>query len=741
MRKFLSVLLAVAMMLSLSVTTFAAEDDLVIAPAPGETDLTGTIVILHTNDVHGGIEGYAKIAAAKKTYEDMGADVLLFDAGDFSQGTTYVSVSQGATAIELMNLVGYDACTLGNHEFDYGYDNIKTLEKAAEFPILAANIIKDGKAAFDAHTVFTTSNGTKIGVFGLDTPETATKAHPAKIAGVKFLDNDELFACAQKEVDALKAEGCDYVICLGHLGIDNESIGRRSIDLLEKVTGIDVFFDGHSHSTLEDLAAATNDTNMVGDTLITSTGTKIDNMGVVIIEGDGITALNIPAADMTVEPDAAVAARVAEIIAEIEADFGATFAKSEVALNGAKAPNGNRDSETNNGDLITDAMLWYATKDGGLAVDNDHVVALTNGGGIRAPIAVGDVSKNNINTVLPFGNTVAIVYVTGAELLEALEASTYCTPDAVGGFPQVSGIEFKLDTTKAYDANAETYPGSTYYGPASINRVTITGINGKAFDPKATYAVVTNDFCAAGGDTYYAFSVATVMDTGTPMDVALMDYITEELGGVIGEEYAAPQGRITIKANPFTDASTSAWYYGAVDYCVENGLMQGTSTTTFDPTGIVTRAQVATVLYNMAKEAGEGFQGSWMFPLTFTDAASVPSWANEAVHWCSMKQVVEGYDDGRFDPNAPVTREQFATMLYRYAKVMEVDTDEITKDTNTLSHEDIFTVSEWAAPGVHFCIAAGVIGGDDAGKINPQNTATRVEMAAMLQRYCENVAK
>lgn len=106
-----------------------------------------------------------------------------------------------------------------------------------------------------------------------------------------------------------------------------------------------------------------------------------------------------------------------------------------------------------------------------------------------------------------------------------------------------------------------------------------------------------------------------------------------------------------------------------------------------------------------------------------------------------MKQVVEGYDDGRFDPNAPVTREQFATMLYRYAKVMEVDTDEITKDTNTLSHEDIFTVSEWAAPGVHFCIAAGVIGGDDAGKINPQNTATRVEMAAMLQRYCENVAK
>ena len=186
-------------------------------------------------------------------------------------------------------------------------------------------------------------------------------------------------------------------------------------------------------------------------------------------------------------------------------------------------------------------------------MDADHTVALTNGGGIRAAISIGDITKKDVNTVLPFGNTVAVIYVTGAELLEALEASTYCTPDAVGGFPQVAGIQFTVDTTKAYDAG-DLYPGSTYHAPKSINRVTIESINGKAFDPAAKYAVVTNDFTAAGGDTYYAFSVADVMNTGVPLDQVVMDYITTQLGGVIGEQYAAPQGRITVKTAPVEEA-------------------------------------------------------------------------------------------------------------------------------------------------------------------------------------------
>ena len=197
-------------------------------------------------------------------------------------------------------------------------------------------------------------------------------------------------------------------------------------------------------------------------------------------------------------------------------------------------------------------MVWKVLQNkDGLTVDTDHVVAITNGGGIRAPIKVGDITKKDINTVLPFGNTVAVVYVTGAQLLEALEASTYSLP--VGGFPQVSGINFTIDTAKEFDAG-DLYPGSTYHAPKSINRVTIDSINGKAFKADDTYAVVTNNFCAAGGDTYYAFAAATAQfDTGVPLDEAMMEYITTELKGVIGAAYAAPQGRITIKTAPVVE--------------------------------------------------------------------------------------------------------------------------------------------------------------------------------------------
>ena len=253
-RKVLSLFLVVAMLLSLGITASAAE------PAD---DLSGAVVILHTNDVHGAIDGYAKAAALKKTYEDMGAYVLLMDAGDFSQGDPTVSASQGATAVELMNLAGYDVAAPGNHEFDYGYQNLSTLAGEAEFPIVAANVLYNGKTAFEDNVTFTAPDGTKIGVFGLDTPETATKAHPAKIQGVTFLSGDELVECAQEQVDALEAEGCDVIVCLGHLGIDEESTGNRSVDLLEKVDGIDLFIDGHSHSTMSDIAALTGEDCMV----------------------------------------------------------------------------------------------------------------------------------------------------------------------------------------------------------------------------------------------------------------------------------------------------------------------------------------------------------------------------------------------------------------------------------------------------------------------------------------------
>ena len=510
-----------------------------------EAELKGTIIVLHTNDVHGGIAGYAKVAALKKSYEEKGAYVLLVDAGDHIQGDPTVSVSQGATAVELMNLVGYDVSALGNHEFDYGYENLKKLSESAEYPIVAANVLYNGKVAFKDHVTFTTEDGVKIGVFGLDTPETATKAHPAKIKGVTFLAAKEMFDCAKKQVEALEADKCDYIICLGHLGIDDESAGNRSIDLLKEVTGIDLFIDGHSHSTMEEVAEAAGGSNLVGETVITSTGTKLANIGVVTIAKDGDsfkTEAACVAAETLTEADEDVAARAAAIQKEIDDDYGTVFAETEVKLNGDRDP-GNRTEETNLGDLICDALVWGA-KENGETVD----AAITNGGGIRATIEAGDITKKDVNTVLPFGNTLSIVKVTGAELLEALEASTYSTPTAIGGFPQVSGIEFTVDATQTFD-EGELYPGTTYHKPNSVQRVTIQTVGGKEFDEKATYTIATNDFMAAGGDTYYSFSAASVnYDLGLAMDEVLMDYIKTELKGIVTvEDYGEPAGRITVK--------------------------------------------------------------------------------------------------------------------------------------------------------------------------------------------------
>ena len=545
MRKVLALLLSVVMTLTLLVSSAWADE-----PKP----LDGKTVILHTNDVHGNIKEYAKVAAMKDDYKAQGAQVILADAGDYSQGTVYVSVNKGKDAVTMMNAAGYDVATIGNHEFDYGYAQLKSNLNSAGFKVVCANVLQDGSPVFDAYTKIN-KGGVQVAFVGLETPEAQTKANPALIQGLTFLAGDEMYAAVQTQVDAARTAGADIVIVLTHLGVDSSSEPNTSYDLYKKVNGIDFIIDGHSHTVMPK--------GPEGEP-IQSTGTALNNIGVITIDnatkkiesnelipiwhteevdGDNVTVYDYTKSDETV----ANAAKA--IIDPIDADYGQKFAESAVDLNGAKAP-GNRTEETNLGDLITDAMMWaIQTKAPG--VDMTNAVAITNGGGIRAPIAKGDITKKDVNTVLPFGNTLAVVYVKGSELLEALEVSTYCTPKSLGGFPQFAGMEVELNTACEYDANDTTYPGSTYFGPKSINRITIKTVNGKAFDKDATYAVITNDFLAAGGDTYYAFAAAqTQFDTGLPLDEILMEYITVELNGVVTDKYAAPQGRLTIVNNP-----------------------------------------------------------------------------------------------------------------------------------------------------------------------------------------------
>ena len=792
MKKLLSLLLVLCLVLSLSCTAFAAG---------AEKPLDGKTVILHSNDVHGAIDLYAAMAALKADYEAQGAEVILADAGDYSQGTVYVSVNKGADAVTMMNATGYDVVTLGNHEFDYGYAQLAENMKAAKFQVLCADVLgADGKTIYDANTIIE-KGGVKIGFFGLETPEAQTKANPKLIEGLKFLagkDGKELYACADAQVKALKEQGADLIVCLSHLGIDGSSEPYTSYDLAKNVKGIDFIIDGHSHSVI---TAGPN-----GEA-IQSTGTAFANIGVITIDnatkkivGNELKAIwhtekNADGKSVTVVDyktrDEKVAAAAKAIIDPIDKAYGEKFAVSEVELNGAKAPNGNRDSETNLGDLITDAMLWKVLADAEITVPEENVVAITNGGGIRASIGVGDVTKKDINTVLPFGNTLAVVYVKGSELLEALEASTFCTPKSIGGFPQVAGMQFKVTTYEKYDANAEPYPGSTYYGPKTINRVTIGSINGKDFDPEATYAVITNNFVAGGGDTYYAFAAATnQFDTGLPLDEVVMEYITKELKGVIGETYAEPAGRITVdqgvapaiadvqsmvmgeasytaesyKAyaaveaklaaaeteaervalcaelraavsglkiveNTFDDA-TSGWYKPAVDFAQASGLMSGMGDNKFAPDVTTTRAMVAQVMYELADEPDVS---GLTCPLSDVDSTA---WYADAVTWAYNAGVVSGYEDGTFRPGRAITRQEMAVMFYG----MLFGTDSILVEDDIKialgAFKDGDTVASWAREAVAVCYISGIMVGDN-GSFKPTDLLSRAQLAQVFRSFYE----
>ena len=261
-----------------------------------------------------------------------------------------------------------------------------------------------------------------------------------------------MYAAAQAQVDDLKARGADAVICLAHLGVDSSSKPNTSYDLLKNVPDIDFVIDGHSHSVMQAGAAKlqtgldedgkpTYIDNPHYELPIQSTGTKLAYVGILIIDNKTKLPVGLGMLDLGQYEyeDAKVTAAAKAIMEPIDAEYSAVFAKSEVELNGDKEP-GNRTQETNLGNLITDAMMW-AIKTKAPGVDMTNAVALTNGGGIRAWIHAGDISKADVTTVLPFGNTLAVVHVTGSELLEALEASTFCTPISLGWLPPDGGHE------------------------------------------------------------------------------------------------------------------------------------------------------------------------------------------------------------------------------------------------------------------------------------------------------------
>ncbi len=527
-------------------------------------DLFGKLVILHTNDTHGGDVaadgvsiGTAGVKQLAKDYEAAGAEVLLLSAGDAIQGDPLVNLSKGENAIDFMNLAGYDLMVPGNHEFDFGYDNLIKLEDIADFPFISANIMdkKSGQAEFKENIIFDTKVG-KVGVFGLTTPETLTKANPVNVASLNFLAGEDMYQKAQQQVDELSKAGCDYIICMAHLGTDDSSQPNRSTDVLDHVKGIDILIDGHSHSVI--------DGDETDDTILQSTGTKLSYVGVVVIGNKIEEAKLVSAKDYNLV-DEAVNAEIMKRSEEINALLSETFATTEVLLDGNREP-GVRTMETNLGDFAADAILWAANQ----AVGEGKVVAaITNGGGIRDSIKIGDVTMKDMKTVFPFGNTIATVNITGAQLLEILEASTFSTPVSLGGFPQVAGIEFTVNTSIPY-VNGSMYPDSTYYAPAKPgSRISNVKVGGKALELDKTYTIATNDFLAAGGDTYYAFKNLESFNTYVALEDALVNYTEEVLGGVITEEqYGKAAGRIVVTDAAADDNKEDA---AVIKYTVKSG--------------------------------------------------------------------------------------------------------------------------------------------------------------------------
>jgi len=515
----------------------------------GTTAAAPLLAIIHTNDTHGhdvAVEGtdsvdgnfsMAAVPVLRAEWESKGYEVLIVDAGDATQGMPLVDTKDGAPAISFMNACGYDLMAVGNHEFDWGMDALNANKNAAKFPLLSANVVdkQTGELLFDANKVVELASGTKVGFFGLTTPSTLTTANPKDVAGISFLIGDELYACAQAQVEELRGQGCDMVICVGHLG-NGEMEGSTSKDVLEHVDGIDLFIDGHDHLEVEEEVAGT---------LLVETGCYLHNIGVIVID-EGAPDDELVAAGTFDGIDESVQTLIDEEDARVRDELAVVLGSTPFFLNGEREP-GVRTQETNLGDFCADAFRWTASTELGKEVD----AAVVCGGGIRTSIEAGDITLGTIKTVMPFANDLAVINVTGAQLLEAIEAACQAVgkEGAIGAFPQVSRITFELDATVPYE-EGPIYPDSTYASPAAPGaRVTITDVAGRGFDEGETYSIATSSFLCAGGDTYYAFKQAS--DAEAPVTFgfdyeAFVSYLVEGCNHEVPAQYAEPQGYITI---------------------------------------------------------------------------------------------------------------------------------------------------------------------------------------------------
>ena len=542
MRKLLSCLLALALLLG------------GLAAYAEEPVAANDVVILYTNDVHCAIDdsiGYAGLAAYKKAFEKAGYDVLLADNGDAVQGGPVGTLSKGEYVIDLMNAVGYNVATIGNHEFDYGMDQFMALAEKASFPYVSANFTDlEGNPVLSPYVILE-AGGRRIAFVGASTPETFTKSTPTYFQNEQgeyiydFCQGEDgvrLYEAVQKAVDAAREEGAEFVVVLSHLGIDGSSVPYTSSDLIVNTNGIDAVLDGHSHSTIGQEVVLNKDGE---DVLLSSTGTKLEAVGALTITAAGelSTALHTE----SLFQDDEMTAVVEDVKAQFSDTLSKVVASSQVDLiiNDPTAVDAEgkpiriiRNQETNLGDLCADAYRMVSGAD----------IGIVNGGGVRAQIPAGDITFEQIIKVHPFGNAMCVIETTGQQILDALEMSARKLPDENGGFLHVSGLTLTIDVN--VPSTVVTDDKDCFVEVTGERRVKDVLVNGEPIDPEGTYTLASHNYMLkSGGDGMVMFQGDKLLQDEVMLDnQVLITYITETLGGVIGEAYAEPygEGRITI---------------------------------------------------------------------------------------------------------------------------------------------------------------------------------------------------
>jgi len=490
-----SIIISMLLIMNSSTTVLASS-----LPTTTRVELDKTITILHTNDTNSRVVegqydgmGFAKLTTLFKQYKAQNPNTLVLDAGDTFHGQTIATLVEGESIAKLMNIMGYDAMTAGDNDFNYGYQHLLKLDDATKFPILGANVRKvDGKRILTPY-IIKEVDGIKIGILGLSTPETTYKTHPKNVEGIEFADPvDE----AREMVAKLKGK-VDVIVALAHLGMDKSS-QDTSIKLAQAVPEIDLIVDGHSNTTL-------NNGMMVGGTLIVSAGEYGKNLGVVQLTFDG-TKLAAKIAGLITKEETKLIAEDKEVFniingikSEQELVLSQVIGRTSVKLEGEREQV--RKGETNLGNLIADAMISVSGAD----------ASITHGGGIRASIGAGNITKGQIISVLPFGNYIVTKKVKGSDIKAALELGLRNYPELNGAFPHVSGITCTFD------------PSSSAGG-----KVANILIRGKPLDMNQDYVLATNDFLAAGGDNYTMLAGGPIVNEYQALDEAVISYIQEK---------------------------------------------------------------------------------------------------------------------------------------------------------------------------------------------------------------------